>query len=85
MKILKFYSRSCVPCKMMDPLLDKLSSEFGIEVENINISETDLVIKYEIRSVPTLILIDDNEEEIRKLIGSVPYSQLIEFINVESN
>ena len=60
MKILKFYTETCVPCKVITKILDKID---GIEVESINaIENVDAVDKYNICTTPTLIFLKDGEE-----------------------
>jgi thiol-disulfide isomerase/thioredoxin len=63
MEIIKFYSKTCVPCRMMNPLIDKLEKEEGIKITPVDIDIShDLVVKYGVRSVPTFILLKDGKE-----------------------
>ena len=79
MEILKLYSNTCVPCRMMNPLLEKLKIEKDIKITPIDtFMEHELVLKYNIRSVPTLILLKDGIE-VNRLIGSTTYNNLLEF------
>ena len=56
MKIIKFQTQSCAPCKMLSPILESISKEFGVEVETINVENDPLMgRKYGVRSVPTLV------------------------------
>ncbi len=68
-KIIKFEKDGCVPCQMVQNLLD----EKGIEVEKINAFERpELSAQFDISSVPTTILLDDNGNEIQRSIGFKP-------------
>lgn len=59
MKILKFYTQSCSQCKQQDRLLKDFTD---IEIVPVDCDENeDLVDLYSIRSLPTLILIDNNK------------------------
>ena len=60
--VLDFYSDVCNPCKRLMSDLDELSTELtGIEVKKLNIMDNyDLTEKYNVRSVPTLIVLKDN-------------------------
>lgn len=72
MKILKFYSDSCGPCKV----LTKNLKEAGINVENINVQEDSYLIdKYEIKNIPTLIKIE-NDTILDRFTGIMTVDQL---------
>ena len=63
MKVYKFYSPTCGPCKV----LEKNLQESGIEYESIDITKEEndeLVTKYNIMSIPTLIKTSDNGDSI---------------------
>lgn len=67
MKILKFYTTYCSQCKQQTKLLEGFTEA---EVVEIDCDENeDLVDKYEVRGLPTLVLIDDNEKVISKFVG----------------
>ena len=68
MKVLKFYATWCGPCKGMSMMME--SMENLPEIENIDIDQnTELTAKYGIRSVPTLIKLDDDGNEIGRYAG----------------
>ena len=67
MKILKFYSPACVPCKVVET---KLTSE---NIEDTNIDGTleeneDALRKYNITTIPTIVVVDGNKM-VRKYNG----------------
>lgn len=67
-KILKFYSPSCMPCKLLANVL----KEEQIEHESIDITDdinSTLVAKYNIRTVPVLIKVDGIGNEKDRLLG----------------
>jgi len=52
-----------------------------ITVREVDIdTEFDVAAKYNIRSVPTMVLLEDGVE-IRRITGSVPASKIKEFLN----
>lgn len=66
MKLIKFETDNCTPCKMVDSVLLGKS----VEVERINVEENkELTKKFEIMSVPVLILLDENGEEVKRSKG----------------
>ena len=66
MKILKFETRTCTPCKIVDMML----KDKGLEVdEKIDIElQEDLREKYGVMKSPTIILID-GEKELKRVMG----------------
>ncbi len=67
--IIDFTASWCGPCKILNPILDEINSDTNIKVFKFDIDEhQELAIKYEIRSIPTL-LIFKNGVLINRLIG----------------
>ncbi len=74
MKLIKFYTQTCVPCKMLKPIIEKLLVNHP-EVQYEEIDCTDEVPKewaQTIRSVPTVIIIKANEPNIQ-IVGLHSY------------
>lgn len=62
MVVLDFYSDTCSPCKAMMKDLEEISKEINIKIEKLNINDNyELTEKYNIRSVPTLVVLKDQE------------------------
>lgn len=79
-KILKFYSPSCMPCKLLTNVLKQLEVAYeDIDITDDNNSQ--LVMKYNIRTVPTLVKVDSVGNEINKLIGFPKTNIIEEFCN----
>lgn len=69
MKLLKFYSTTCIPCKQQGEILKQVK---GIEVQDIDIEEDEnieLISNYKVRNVPMLVLLDENEDPLRVFRG----------------
>lgn len=80
MKLLKFYTKNCCQCKVQNKILEAVKDEIEIIPVDCNESE-DLVEKYNIKSLPTLVLIRDNGEVIAKYTGVTNPEVLTETIN----
>lgn len=82
MKLIKFYTDSCIPCKMMKPIVDKLISNHPeVEYQEINCTEgVPDEWAQEIRSVPTIIIVKDGQPN-EKIIGTKTYEYLENLIS----
>lgn len=80
MKILKFYTTWCQPCKALTALIGDTSP---FPIENIDI-EKDTVMrnKYAIKGVPTCVLLDDNGVEVKRKSGLMNISAFKAFCEV---
>jgi len=80
MKQLFYFSAEwCVPCQTLGPIMDQVSSQ--IQVQKINIDyEADITTKYGVRSIPTVILVE-NGQEVRRFTGARNYNDILNFIN----
>lgn len=76
-KMIKFEKDNCKPCEMVTEYLNSKNVEF----EAINAyNEPMKASKMKVRSVPTLMLLDSEGNEIRRIVGYNPQEidQLIE-------
>ena len=64
--VLQFSAEWCGPCKMLTPIMLKLSEENAgkdITIGKVNVdSSSDLGKKYSVRSIPTLLFLKDGVE-----------------------
>jgi thioredoxin 1 len=75
-----FSAEWCGPCKQFGPTMDRVSSQ-GITVKKLNVDYTpDATTKYGIKSVPTVILIE-NEQEMKRFVGVKSEQQVIDWYN----
>lgn len=69
----EFYSDTCIPCKMLSPVLSELESELDgkLKIYKVNVGyEQELVDKYDVQASPTLIFFSGGEE-VSRLRGAV--------------
>lgn len=82
MRVLKFSASWCQPCKQLSKTLEAM--DFPYEVSEIDVdSNREAAIEYGIRNVPTMILIDENNNQLKRVSGSMTQSQLIEVFGLE--
>lgn len=68
-KILKFYSPTCGPCRIMSRSLSAIE---GVEIQDIDVtddSNRELIEKWEVRSIPTTIVLDENGNKLKRFMG----------------
>lgn len=79
-EVLKFSAAWCGPCQALTKTI-KSQSDWGVEFKEIDIDDNlDMAAEYGIRSVPTLVILEDGKEVARKS-GALNANQLKEFIN----
>jgi thioredoxin 1 len=83
--VLYFTADWCNPCKKVKPIVEEMNKDSMTKFQIIDVdSEMELTKKFEIRSVPTFILIKDGKE-IKRTNGAQTREQLEAFINDEKN
>ncbi len=80
MKVLRFTAVWCEPCKMLARNLENITTQVPIQVIDID-QEEDLARHFNVRSVPTLVLIDQDKKEVKRVVGVQSVDQLDQFIN----
>ena len=79
--VVDFYADWCGPCKMMAPIIDELSTENdNIKVCKVNVDNAqDLAIKYNIMSIPTIIIFKKGNVH-KKFIGVIGKDEILKEI-----
>ena len=81
--LVDYWAEWCGPCKMIAPILEELSADYGdkVQIAKLNIDENpDTPPKYGIRGIPTLMLFKNGNVEATK-VGALSKSQLTAFID----
>lgn len=79
-KLIFFTSTWCQPCKTFKPIMEKLSNQYPITFIDVDISPQTSV-KYNVRNIPTTILIDGQGKELGRLIGVKTEAEIIALYN----
>jgi thioredoxin-like negative regulator of GroEL len=82
MKQLIFFSANwCSACQAMKPTVEQISKQMGIPLNKIDTDyDVSYTADYGVRSVPTLILLE-NGKEIKRIVGAQSENQIKSFIN----
>lgn len=83
MVLVDFFATWCGPCKMLAPVLSKIAEEYKdkIKVGKVNVDdENELAVKYQIASIPTLILFKDGKA-VKSLVGLNSKAEIENMIN----
>lgn len=81
--IVDFWAAWCAPCRMMAPILNDVANELSgnSAVGKINIEEQkSLADKFNVRSIPTLILFQ-NGKEVKRFVGIKQKDFILKEIN----
>lgn len=81
--LVDFYSDSCIPCKMLSPVLGELEEEREgkLAVYKVNVNyDAELVERYGVMGAPTLILFSQGEVKDKRT-GAVTKDALTEWID----
>lgn len=79
MKLLKFSSESCSPCKALSKTLSEMTVPFPVQEVNVD-SESELARMYKVRSVPTLVLVDQEGCVVSVKTGAVSKDALAQWL-----
>ncbi|MCF7911876.1 MAG: thioredoxin family protein [Candidatus Cloacimonetes bacterium] len=76
---LEFGSTTCIPCKMMEEVMDEVRSAYSEQVEvvfhNVN-EERELAVEYGIKMIPTQIFLDREGKEFHRHVGYYPSEEI---------
>ena len=76
--LVDFWAEWCGPCKMLTPVLEKLSkeNEGKIQIFKVNVDECQqLAVQFNIRSIPTLLFFKDGQVQ-EQVVGLKSESDL---------
>jgi thioredoxin 1 len=77
--LVDFWAEWCGPCRMVSPILDEISVEYGdkIEVVKVNVdNEPGLAQQYGITGIPALQVFQDGKL-VKSMVGAKPKAVLV--------
>ena len=77
--LVDFWATWCGPCKMMAPVLEKFSEEYGDKITIVKVDadeNSELVETYGVSSIPT-ILVFDGGAVVKTIVGARPGPALV--------
>ncbi len=81
--VIDFWAPWCGPCKMLAPVIEQISDEYGgrLQICKVNVDDNqNLAARYGIMSIPSVLVFKDGEV-VDKMVGSRPKSQIKEMID----
>jgi thioredoxin 1 len=80
MKLLKFYGEWCGPCRTQNSIIKNLGDRVTVPIEEIDIDEKfDIVKSWNVTTVPTMILINE-DGEVKRHTGVLKEKEFLKFI-----
>ena len=74
--LVDFYADWCGPCKMLEPVVERLAEETVATVAKVDVdANQQLASSYNVRGVPTLVFFADGDQ-VEEIVGVEPEDQL---------
>ena len=76
--LVDFWAPWCVPCRIVSPTLDKLSSEYSnkLKFTKLNVDDNqEIAVKHDVRAIPCMVIFKKGHE-LDRIIGAYPETEL---------
>jgi thioredoxin 1 len=84
--LVDFSARWCGPCRALAPALDELARDVAgrARIVKVDVDENpDLARRYDISSIPCLVIFRDGRE-VRRIVGLMPKARIAEALDAPS-
>jgi thioredoxin 1 len=81
--VVDFWADWCGPCKMIAPILEEIAGDNvgKVKIVKLNVDENpDLARRFDVMSIPTLIVFKDGEAQ-KRMVGAKGKGQLLQELN----
>jgi len=82
-QVLKFTSQMCLDCQTMNKVFKEIFPKYKDDIELIEIQVQDknnynqsMIEKHNVTLVPTIILIDSEGKQVKRIEGAIPSSEM---------
>ncbi len=82
-QVVKFTSQMCLDCQTMNNIFKEIFPKYKddiilteIQVQERNDYNQSMIDKYNVTLVPTIILLDSNGKQIKRIEGAIPSSEM---------
>ncbi|MBI1935375.1 thioredoxin [Candidatus Woesearchaeota archaeon] len=76
--LVDFWAPWCGPCRIVGPVLEKISSEYAgkLKFAKLNVDDNqDIAAKFDVRGIPCMVIFSKGAE-VDRVIGAYPEAQL---------
>jgi thioredoxin-like negative regulator of GroEL len=70
----------CNPCQTLGPIMEDVAKQIPVRKQNIDYIDPAIVTAANVKSVPTVILVE-NGQEVRRFNGVKSFNQIIDWLN----
>jgi thioredoxin 1 len=85
--LVDFWAEWCGPCKMIAPIVEELATEYDgkLRVAKLDADQYgDILMKYGIMGIPTLILFKDGQA-VERVTGFKPKAKIVQELNLATH
>lgn len=82
MKVVKFFTKNCGVCQMLDNVLNQINDLPEVEIIDCE-EQPELAGEFEVYQVPTIVLLDDNNREVKRHTGFMPKPQFEKWVKCD--
>ena len=86
-QIIKFTSSMCLDCQEMNKIMKDIYPEFKdrislveISVQDGKSSTDDQIKKYNVTLVPTIILMNSEGQQVKRIEGAIPKDEMVQYL-----